>query len=53
MISQYMISQFGSNNCSEYFLTIEVPPVGHSFLKIVDSIFNNFDNVCNEKKIGH
>ncbi len=52
MISKYMISQFGSNNCSEYFLTIEVPPAGHSFLKIVDSIFNNFDNVCKEKKLG-
>ncbi len=48
-----MISEFRSNNCIEYFVTVELPPAGHSFSKIADSIFNHFDNMCQERRLDN
>lgn len=44
-----MISEFNSNNCTEYFLTLELPDSNYAFHEIVENIFNKYNELCKAK----
>ncbi|HEX3028385.1 MAG TPA: Rid family hydrolase [Clostridia bacterium] len=46
-----MISEFRSNNCVEYFVTMELPAIGNPFSEIVNSIFEKFNILCEENDL--
>ncbi|HEY9059705.1 MAG TPA: Rid family hydrolase [Pseudobacteroides sp.] len=45
-----MISEFNSSNCTEYFLTLELPDRNYMFNEIVEIIFGRYNEIC--KKNG-
>ncbi len=43
-----MISSFNANNCTEYFLTLELPDGNYMFQEIVETLFGRYNNLCKE-----
>lgn len=41
-----MISAFNANNCTEYFLTLEIPDKNYMFNDIVEDIFEKYNEIC-------
>ncbi len=46
-----MMSEFRSNNCIEYFITMELPATSTPFYEIINSIFKRFNMLCEENDL--
>lgn len=46
-----MISEFRTKKCIEYYVTLELTEIRHSFKEIVNSTFLKFNKLCKEKNL--